>query len=91
MKTQYNISEQKFLIKVEVVLVIFNDLTFFYLGFSGILIGAQGKNVKHLRAATKCEVTLVTQNYEGRVTKAKKYDTEPQVSLLLYLLSLFSF
>jgi len=48
----------------------------------GVLIGAQGKNVKHLRAATKCEVSLVTSNYEGRVTKAKKYDTEPQICIL---------
>jgi len=48
----------------------------------GILIGAQGKNVKHLRAATKCEVSLVTSNYEGRVTKAEGYDTEPQICIL---------
>jgi len=48
----------------------------------GILIGAQGKNVKHLRAATKCEVSLVTSNYEGRATKAKNYDTKPQICIL---------
>ena len=46
----------------------------------GVLIGAQGKNVKTLRAATKCEISLVTSNYEGRAIKTKKYDTEPQVS-----------
>jgi hypothetical protein len=46
----------------------------------GVLIGAQGKNVKTLRAATKCEISLVTSNYEGRAVKTKKYDTEPQVS-----------
>ena len=48
--------------------------------FLGVLIGAQGKNVKTLRAATKCEISLVTSNYEGRAVKTKKYDTEPQVS-----------
>jgi len=48
----------------------------------GILIGAQGKNVKHLRAATKCEVSLVNQNYEGRATKTEGYDTEPQICII---------
>jgi len=47
----------------------------------GILIGAKGVNVKQLRAATKCEISLMTSNYEGR-TKTKKYDTEPQICIL---------
>lgn len=48
----------------------------------GVLIGAQGKNVKTLRAATKCEISLVTSNYEGRAVKTKKYDTEPQICIV---------
>lgn len=48
----------------------------------GMLIGVKGAAVKQLRAATKCDLTLVRSNYESRAKYDKKADLEPQVCII---------
>jgi len=48
----------------------------------GVLIGVKGATVRQIRAATKCEIDLVTSSYESRKTSSKKSNPEPQICIL---------